>query len=96
MTDQTATLNATVNNNSDRISQTSYAFQYGTDTSYGSQTPLQIHAISGTMPVDVSATITSLSPNTEYHYRIVANNERGITYGFDQTFTTSPAVGPDE
>lgn len=40
----------------------------------------------GTSPVATTANITGLTPNTTYHYRAVAQNTRGTTYGADQTF----------
>lgn len=36
--------------------------------------------------------ITGLSPNTTYHFRAFAVNEKGIGYGEDKTFTTSQAT----
>src|SRR5262249_42127689 len=33
--------------------------------------------------------VAGLSPNTAYHYRFVAENSFGATYGADQKFTTS-------
>jgi len=35
-----------------------------------------------------NATLTGLSPGTTYHYRAVANNSDGESYGSDATFTT--------
>jgi alpha-D-xyloside xylohydrolase len=40
----------------------------------------------GTNPVATSANITGLTPDTTYHYRAVAQNSNGTTYGADQTF----------
>ena len=41
----------------------------------------------------VETTFTGLSPNTEYHYQLIANNSNGEVKTEDQTFTTehSPA-----
>ena len=40
----------------------------------------------GVSPVATSATVTGLTPNTTYHYRAVAQNTRGTTYGADKAF----------
>lgn len=66
---------------------TTYEFQYGTTTGYGSSTP-SASAGSGSSDVAVSASISGLKPNTTYHYRIVATNASGTTDGADATFTT--------
>ncbi|HWL48526.1 MAG TPA: LamG domain-containing protein, partial [Acidimicrobiia bacterium] len=39
----------------------------------------------------VSETLSGLSPNTLYHYRLVATSPEGPTNGADKTFTTAPA-----
>ena len=67
--------------------ETHYYFQYGTTSSYGSSTP-EVDVGSGGSPVPVSATITNLRPGTPYHYRIVASNGDGTSYGGDRTFRT--------
>jgi alpha-D-xyloside xylohydrolase len=40
----------------------------------------------GSAPIVTQARITGLMPNTTYHYRAVAQNSSGTTYGADQTF----------
>jgi hypothetical protein len=83
----TATLNGTVDPNG---TETSYHFEYGTSTAYGLQSPTQT-AGSGSDPVAVQATISGLTANTTYHYRLVAGDERGT----DRTFkTTAAPVNP--
>ncbi len=67
---------------------TGYAFQYGTTSGYGGQTPLA-PAGSGTKSIKVSQTITGLQAGTTYHYRIVAVNGAGLTDGKDRTFKTA-------
>ena len=84
VTSNSATLNGTVNPNGD---STTYYFEYGTTTSYGTPTT-STSAGSGTSAVSVSADISSLNPNTTYHFRVVATNSVGTTYGADQSFTT--------
>jgi hypothetical protein len=69
---------------------TSYYWQYGTTTSYdGQSTPTGIG--SGRAPVLTTTTLTGLSPSTTYHYRLVAQNSAGTSYGYDYTFTTASA-----
>lgn len=89
VTSSGATLNGTVNPEG---LATTYQFQYGTTTSYGSVAPASpASAGSGTSDTPESASITGLSPNTVYHYRVTATNSAGTTNGSDQTFTTSSA-----
>ncbi len=85
-----ATLNGTVNPNG---ASTNYYFEYGTSTSYGTKTSTK-DAGSGTSNVSVSATVPELSPNTKYHFRLVASNSGGIKEGDDKTFTTSSEPVP--
>ncbi len=97
--DNGATLNASVNPNG---AETKYFFEYGPTTSYGSKTS-EASAGSGTSAIEKSQAISGLSPNTSYHYRVVAKNDNpDSAYGADQTFrTTGPptvsigAAGPD-
>ena len=69
---------------------TTYFWQYGTTTSYDSQSTAA-GAGSGTAPVLTSTTLTGLAPSTTYHYRLVAQNSAGMSYGYDYTFTTANA-----
>jgi Beta-propeller repeat len=80
-----ATLNGTVNPNGDA---TTYYVQYGTSTTYGSQ-PATQSAGSDNSNHAVSTSITGLAPATTYHFRIVATNSSGTSYGGDQAFTTT-------
>jgi hypothetical protein len=89
VTTNAATLAGTVNPGG---GATTYRFEYGTSTAYGSQTPDE-NAGSGTTDGEVSAGITGLSPGTAYHYRVVATNAAGTINGADQMFTTAtPAL----
>jgi phosphodiesterase/alkaline phosphatase D-like protein len=85
-----ATVAGTVNPNG---TATTYYFQYGTSTSYGSNTP-STDAGAGTADVPVSANLSGLTSTTTYHYRVVAVSSAGTTLGSDRTFTTTtpPAV----
>jgi hypothetical protein len=86
-----ATLSGTVNPNGQ---STTYFFEYGTTTSYGTQTgPAGVG--SGNTPVGVHQAIFGLAPNTTYHYRLVATNSAGPTNGADQTLTT-PSTTPSQ
>jgi hypothetical protein len=65
--------------------------QYGTTTAYGSIAPCSV-AGTGIVGVPVSAELTGLAANTEYHFRFVANNVEGTTEGSDVVVTTKPLV----
>jgi hypothetical protein len=68
-------------------------FEYGISTSYGTSAPCSWRVGSG---FAVYAPLTGLRENTSYHYRLVAKNPLGTSYGADQTFTTlsgSPEYG---
>ena len=72
---------------------TTYYFQYGPTTAYGSTFPVPSgSAGSGITNQTVSASIAA-RPYTVYHYRLVATNEDGTTYGADVGFIT-PALPP--
>jgi hypothetical protein len=79
-------------------------FQYGTSTSYGSLAGVGSLAAApaatpGVLParptVPLAATLSGLTPNTTYHFRAVAINPEGTTFGADETFTTpTPLKAP--
>ena len=71
-----ATLNGSVN--PDGLS-TTVRFQYGRTTSYGSTTTSQTK--SGNTTQNVAVNISGLAANKTYHFRIVATNSNGTTYG---------------
>jgi len=101
ITPTTATLQGSVTPNG---LSTTWWFEYGTTTGYGSRTGSH-SAGSGTQATSVSDGIKSLRVGTTYHYRLVASNSSGKTVGGDRTFTTvgapasqtgaAPNVGPD-
>lgn len=72
---------------------TSVYFQYGTTSAYGSTSGVQ-NIGSGTDFVNVNAPLGGLTPNTDYHYRLVIVNSYGTFYGTDQVLTTPPTVIP--
>jgi len=88
VTSSSATLNGTVTPNE---LTTSVHFEYGLTTSYGLSTAS--HNYSGNTIQNVSANITGLSPNTTYHFRLVATNSGGTRYGSDRTFSTLEPAG---
>lgn len=65
---------------------TSYYFQYGPDTNYGSTTP-QVKLPADTSTVGAAANLGALTPGAVYHYRLVAVNPSGTSFGQDETFT---------
>jgi len=67
---------------------TTYHFEYGLSSSYGSRTP-ERSAGSGDSPVAVAETIEGMQPYRRYHFRVVATNEAGRRAGGNRTFTTS-------
>ncbi len=85
ITQTDATLNGVVNPNG---VVTSFRFEYGLDATYGNSTA-PAAAGSGTTDVPVSRVISGLSPNTVYHYRLVASSAGGNSVAPDATFTTA-------
>jgi hypothetical protein len=79
-----ATLNGSVDTHG---FQTTWQFEYGPTTAYGSATPI-VGLAGGTRPV--STMITGLLPNTTYHFMLVASTSGGTTKTAGQTFTTGP------
>lgn len=73
-------------------SKTTYYFQYGPSTQYGGEAPAGGAESSGTIPHAVTQTISGLQMAAIYHYRLVAKNAGGTTYGLDRTFSTAPKV----
>ncbi|HEY8303880.1 MAG TPA: hypothetical protein VIG42_04735, partial [Solirubrobacteraceae bacterium] len=81
--------------------QSTYEFDLGTDSSYGARMFGDAGAVSGKQTYTLG--LNALSPGTTYHYRLVAANSYGVSYGADRTFTTAgfpasviaePAVEP--
>ncbi len=82
-----ATLNGTANASG---ADTVVSFEFGVDTNYGSVVLADESPVSGSADTAVSASISELAPNTNYHFRVVATNANGTTNGADGTFTTLP------
>jgi hypothetical protein len=84
----TATLSGTVNPRDEALN--ACYFQYGQNLSYGSTAPCSSLPASGSVPMSESAGIAGLQAGAAYHFRIVAANAHGTTYGSDQEFATAP------
>ncbi|MDX6619041.1 MAG: virginiamycin lyase [Gaiellales bacterium] len=89
ITPTAATLTATIR---PYLQATTSTFDWGTTTAYGASTAA-VSAGAGAVPVGVTGALAGLAPATTYHYRAVATNASGTTYGADQSFTT-PAAAP--
>jgi phosphodiesterase/alkaline phosphatase D-like protein len=83
----TAVINGQVNPNG---SPTSYWFEYGTDTNFGSVTQF-LATNSGTTFMTVAASISGLEPGMKYYFRLNGQNQYGTVNGATMSFTT---VGP--
>ena len=95
----TATLNGTVD--PDGLTISDCAFQYVDDTQFNtdgfaSATSAPCASTpSGSDPVDVSADISGLSPDTTYHFRLTATSPDGTATGDANTFFFRTPVDPD-
>jgi hypothetical protein len=79
-----ATLNAGVNPSGAAMT---YGFQYGTTRLYEGRTGV-LSAGSGSKGKHVQITVAGLAPDTTYHFRVFAQNSKGLTLGKDKTFKT--------
>jgi len=71
--------------------ETSCWWEYGPSAAYGQQSaPTDLGA--GQAAVAASATLTGLAVASSYHYRLVAQNSLGTTYGYDYTLQTTAAA----
>ncbi|NKE71368.1 fibronectin type III domain-containing protein [Candidatus Manganitrophus noduliformans] len=89
VTATSATLSGSVNPSG---ATTSAWFEYGTTTAYGSgTTPVTLSAAN-----TISADLTLLASGTTYHFRLVARNAGGTTFGPNTSFNTPspPASAP--
>jgi hypothetical protein len=80
----TVVLNGTVN---PKGAETTYFFQYGTTSLFGLTTPAT-SAGAGARRVRIAVPVGGLAPFTTYHYRLVAQNAKGIARGKRRTFKT--------
>ena len=88
-----ATLGGTADPNGLLI--TACRFEYGTTEAYGSTVDCSGEPGSGESPRPVSAALTGLTPGQSYHYRLVATNSSGTSYGQDAQFEAAPALLPE-
>jgi hypothetical protein len=65
--------------------------QYGLTTSYGSTKAMTPDSFKGSTSLAASATLTGLTPNTTYNYRIKASNSAGDSLSANKTFKTNSA-----
>jgi hypothetical protein len=85
LTTATAVLNGNASN--PELTPATAHFQLGTTTAYGSNTiSRQINQV--TVGAPITASISGLTPNTVYHFRLVVSNAAGTAFGADQAFTT--------
>ncbi|MGE5527104.1 MAG: hypothetical protein ACM3Q9_00385 [Methanosarcina sp.] len=72
--------------------EATYHFEYGPSTAYGSSTPDVSIAASG-QPTSAKATLTGLSPASQYHVRLVVTNSLGTAEGAAKSFQTQDPSG---
>jgi phosphodiesterase/alkaline phosphatase D-like protein len=88
-----ATTSATLNGNLSSLgtaTSVNVSFEWGTTTSYGSETTAQSVTAIGAF----SANLTGLTANTTYHFRAKAAGHGSAVYGADMTFSTADATAP--
>ncbi len=81
----TATLTGTVDPGG---LSTQVEFQYGTDTGCGHTVVASQSPVDGDSPVQVTATIDGLVPDTVYNFRLAAINANGQGVGENMVFRT--------
>lgn len=69
---------------------THYHYEYGRSVPYGQRTPA-VDAGAGANTQSVPVTLSGLTPRTTYHFRLVAANAIGTTFGDDRVLTTPAA-----
>lgn len=65
-------------------------FEYGGTSAYGNETRWLVGGVTG---ATISEAVSLLSPGSAFHYRFVARNRYGISYGADMSFTTRSGRG---
>jgi hypothetical protein len=86
----TALLLGTVNPS---LRETTAWFEYGTTGQYGSTTPVR-DVGAGNGQLSFGEPLGGLRQGATYHYRLVAANAEGTTFGADATFTTLDRTKP--
>ena len=93
LTQTSAKLRATVDPEGEMVSDCH--FEYGLTEFYGTSALCTSSPGAGESPVAMSTVVEGLSESTTYHFRIVATNPLGTSYGADQSFTTlAPGLQP--
>lgn len=91
VTSTTAQLNGTVNPQGADIYAVERKFEWGLTTSYGNSTSWS-GTLTGSGDTSVSDSISGLTPNTTYHFRVVSRHKDStsdtVVNGSDQSFTT--------
>jgi hypothetical protein len=72
------------------LNTTAY-FEYGASQEYGMKTGA-INAGNALAPVSINVGVDRLEPETQYHFRLVAQNIEGTTFGNDQFFSTDVPI----
>jgi trimeric autotransporter adhesin len=91
ITNNTATLNGTALANG---ASTTVQFDYGLTAAYGLTISAVPSPVTGNTITSETVSLTGLTCNTLFHYRIRGINSTGQTSGNDMTFTTSGALSP--
>ncbi|MES3005625.1 MAG: fibronectin type III domain-containing protein [Patescibacteria group bacterium] len=89
-TDTTVTLQGTVTPNG---ALTNYWYEYGTTPNFGNSISHQMIG-SGYAAIPAPAYITGLRANTTYYFRLVAQNQLGVTTGEQRSFKTTQGNPP--
>jgi phosphodiesterase/alkaline phosphatase D-like protein len=88
--DTTAGLVGTVNPEGQA---TAFTFEYGPTEAFGTITPV-VELDSSISVEPVSASLSGLTPNSTYFYRVVASNAAGTSAGAVESFATGPGGAP--
>lgn len=89
----TARINAQIN---PAGTDTTYRFEYGPDSSYGSSFPVPNGDLGrADETVEVNHSLSGLQAGSTYHFRIVATSSLGTTTSEDRTFTTFASPAPE-
>jgi len=91
VTSTTATLTGMIN---PMGRPTIYSFNYGLTEDYGNWQALQ-DAGAGLTAVATTLTLTGLTPDTTYYYRLMGENDVGITTSSEIIFKTLPIIDSD-
>ena len=85
---QSATVNGSFEGSSEN---THYHFEWGLTSAYGNSTPEEETGVV-TEPTSIAADIAGLEVGTVYHFRVVAQNSKGVSVGEDRSFVTAPPI----